>query len=344
MPTSEPIFVKARRLGILTICLIGGLAAILAGLSGIQYLKNDRPIVLPVPQGPNRVGRIDLLWTDPKRGYPMATVVWYPSLEEVSGGRARYLPAGAAEPTAGSVFPIPLRRYVAIEGHSTERASLLPGKFPLIVLSPGMGRIPTDYTTIAEHLASFGYLVAGVTPTATARLDLRRREQEQPLVNRWVEDFRSTLNRLEGGDDFRSRIQWDRVGILGHSFGGAAALQALKSEPRFKRAVNLDGASQGALVTGLQRPALIILGGTMPVSDTGLDAQIVQDLRAICRMSRASCEIENRPGAAHMNFSDAGVLPSRFPIPRSRLELGEVDGLAFLHGLTRELNAYFSHM
>ena len=328
----------------LTLCLIGGFAAILAIASGIQYQKNDRPIVLPVPQGPNRVGRIDLLWTDPERGYPMTTVVWYPAEGDTPGVRAPYLPAGAGRPTASSVFPIPLGRYLAIEGHSTRQAAFSSGKFPLIVLSPGMGGIPTQYTTIAEDLASFGYLVAGVTPTAFARLDLRRREREQPMVNRWVQDFRSTLNKLAREESLQSRIQWDRIGVLGHSFGGAAALQALKAEPRFNRGVNLDGAPQGALVSGLDRPALIILGGAMPVIDTGIDAQIVQDLRAICKSSRAACEIENRPDAAHMNFSDAGVLPSRFPIPRFRLEIGEVDGLAFLHGLTRELKAYFSRM
>jgi hypothetical protein len=45
-----------------------------------------------------------------------------------------------------------------------------------------------------------------------------------------------------------------------------------------------------------------------------------------------------------MNFSDAGVLPSRFPVPRSRLDLTGIDGRAFLWRVADLLRAFFDGM
>lgn len=45
-------------------------------------------------------------------------------------------------------------------------------QFPVAVLKPGMGFAAPQYTTIAENLASHGYLVAGVTPTYSANLSI----------------------------------------------------------------------------------------------------------------------------------------------------------------------------
>lgn len=43
------------------------------------------------------------------------------------------------------------------------------GRAPEEVTLPGMGRIPAHCTMFPEDLVSFGYLVAGVTPTGSSR-------------------------------------------------------------------------------------------------------------------------------------------------------------------------------
>src|SRR5207248_1905263 len=57
-----------------------------------------------------------------------------------------------------------------VHDHAFADAPVLTGRFPVIVLEPGLGFAVPQYTTIAENLASQGYLVAGVTPTYSANL------------------------------------------------------------------------------------------------------------------------------------------------------------------------------
>ena len=66
--------------------------------------------------------------------------------------------------------------------------------------------------------------------------------------------------------------------------------------------------------------------------------------KAICDSDRAGCTARAFPGARHMNFSDAGVLPSRFPFPGLLLMLGDVDGAGFLYEVSDLLRAFFNQM
>jgi len=51
-----------------------------------------------------------------------------------------------------------------------------------------------------------------------------------------------------------------RVGVFGHSFGGAASAQALVNEPRFQAGANLDGSMFGDPVTsGVRQPFFMML-------------------------------------------------------------------------------------
>ena len=218
-----------------------------------------------------------------------------------------------------------------------------PVPHPLIILSPAMGRGPLDYAAIAADLASFGYVVAGVTPTATGPIDLQHRERAQPLVETWIADFRHALDQLHEDPQFRGRIAWNRIGLLGHSFGGAAAIQALAVDDRFQRAVNMDGAPQGKPVTGLRRPALFILGAPLPPDRKALNDQILTEIHATCD-SGAGCQILDYPQAGHMNFSDAGLTPSPIRLLRARQDLTEIDGAAFLRQIVDRLLAFFSEM
>jgi hypothetical protein len=45
-----------------------------------------------------------------------------------------------------------------------------------------------------------------------------------------------------------------------------------------------------------------------------------------------------------MDFSDATVLPPRFPLPRALLMLGDVDGRQFLYGISDRVRKFFDQM
>ncbi|MEB3279381.1 MAG: alpha/beta hydrolase [Lyngbya sp.] len=107
------------------------------------------------------------------------------------------------------------------------------GKTPVVIISHGLASRPEDFAKRARHLASYGYLVAVPQhPGSDLRhaLDLLAgRSQEvfdlQEFINRpkdisYVLDWLERLNRRV----FQGRLQLDRVGVYGHSFGGYTAL------------------------------------------------------------------------------------------------------------------------
>jgi hypothetical protein len=264
-------------------------------------------------------------WTNPERSRELMVFVWYPALIS-NAPIAEYVPRKWGEIAAkGSLREIRVA--------SRNGATKADGQFPLLVLSPAMARIPTDYTTLAEDLASFGYIVAGVTPPRSA-----------PVVTDWVADFRFALDRVLAEPSFKAHVDQHRIGVFGHSFGGAAAMHALETDERFRRGANLDGAPQGAAIVHLARPLLIVNGAPLPASQKALNDRIVAEFHRICSVDVASCRIEEVPEAGHMNFSDAGVFPSRFPIPRSHFDLTDIDGTAFLRKTSDLLRAFFDAM
>ncbi len=345
------IFAKAVLLRV-PITQAGCLAVAVAAMAAVggAYFYRDQPAALPPTRGSHPVGRRLFDWMDTRRNRELMVFVWYPAKAGATGAPARYLPEKWDE-LAGWNHGIAV--------NSLEGAPIAEGKLPLLILSPGMGRIPTDYTTLAEDLASFGYVVAGVTPTGSARVvvfsdgrvvqgtegvDLGHRERAQRLIERWVSDLSFALDRLGLEPFLAESIRKERVGVFGHSFGGAAAIHALRIDSRFARGANLDGAPHGDLALRLRRPLLVIWGAPLSARQQALNDRINADMAAICASNTAGCQMEDHPEAGHMNFSDAAVLPLRFPVLRSRQQLTDIDGLAFLRKTTDLLRNFFDRL
>ena len=112
------------------------------------------------------------------------------------------------------------------QGRVVEQGTLAPGLYPLIVLSHGAFGAARNYSWIAEALVRAGYLVAGVshygesyvygasTIDPWAVLDVRARPRDISAVLDFVEE-RSWATRS---------VDWQRIGFLGHSSGGATGL------------------------------------------------------------------------------------------------------------------------
>jgi hypothetical protein len=81
-----------------------------------------------------------------------------------------------------------------------------------------------------------------------------------------VADLRFVADQLGGtnidpDDALAGHLDLDRLGGYGHSFGGDAALEWCRADPRCRAAANLDGALWTAVGrAGLDRPALQVLG------------------------------------------------------------------------------------
>jgi predicted dienelactone hydrolase len=92
-------------------------------------------------------------------------LLWYPA-EAETGSRAAYVDGldsianGLTE--SGSLSGIEVAALPLVRTGALDRAAIAAGRHPVIVLSPGNQTNVAFYASLAEELASHGYLVVGV--------------------------------------------------------------------------------------------------------------------------------------------------------------------------------------
>jgi predicted dienelactone hydrolase len=221
------------------------------------------PEGLPAPTGRHRVGRASFDWVDPSRAEvyssnpqdrrELVVWVWYPAAPSPGAERAAYLPEPWAP--AGQLLGLDA---AGLRSHAMEHAAVAEeqSSYPVLVQSQS-GFPPLLLAAIAEELASHGYVVVGVnhtyesavtifadgrvvpmSPAAVAGLLGPQTEtgpyQEQFAQRAAVCDYKaadlaSVANQLQqlpadAAGLLAGRLDLDRLGGFGHSFGGNAAL------------------------------------------------------------------------------------------------------------------------
>jgi dienelactone hydrolase len=351
------------------------LAAVLLVAGTVAYLgvRHVLPRQLPAPTGPYRVGRAAYDWTDTGRTDPLApdpgrqrelsVWVWYPAQAGASGPPAPYAPghwAGMLQ------FGILANRLDGVRTHSVDGAPAADGRFPLVVLEPGMGLAAPQFSALAEDLASHGYVVAGVTPTYSANVtvlhghpvrsspagnppDFSQAEGDR-LVPVWAADARFAADRMAGIDGSPAgHVDASRVVYIGHSFGGASSLQACHDDRRCAGAVDLDGTPYGTVVTtGLAAPMMLVgtpgdcLAGTCRPTDAA-EREIDTAGRTLRAASTGPAFRYELTGAEHLNFSDYGAY--YIPAPLHGLaQLGPIDGGRALVVVSHYVTTFLDHV
>jgi predicted dienelactone hydrolase len=127
--------------------------------------------------------------------------------------------------------------YVILHIPQTLRTS----QTPVVIISHGLASRPEDFGDIAEHLASYGFVVALPQHPGS---DM---QQKQALINGFSrevfeksefvdrpKDISFVIDELERRNqaEFNGRLDLKNVGVAGHSFGGYAALAVAGAEIR----------------------------------------------------------------------------------------------------------------
>lgn len=344
-------YLKRAAIGI-GLLMAAGVAGILLFL-GWLWLEHGFALTLPEPTGPFAVGRTvehwidparkDVLGPEPGRTRELMIWIWYPAAPKPGAGSAEYLPASwstALKRLQGVVMSRFFTRDPAkVRTHSIPDAEVAASdrRFPVLLLKSGIGALAIDYTSMAEEVASHGYVVVGsdsphsttlvvfpdgrqVTRTAAGRPGgvPESGDPDHPtnrLAAIWSADTRFELDRLErldAGDPpgrFRGRLDLRAVGVFGHSFGGATAAQSCRDDPRFRAGVDLDGSPAGDVIDrGLDRPFLFLLTdhGDRDHGDLSdpIGQRILANIESIRARDRAACPLWTLDGSRHFNFSD----------------------------------------
>ncbi len=348
----------SRLLAPLVAVAVAGAAAVLV-LVAIQYSRNDRPIALPAPRGRHPVGRTLAAWTDARRSRPLMVFAWYPAATASTGRTARYIPGKWGALAAEGYLTIPAARMESIAVSALENAPPAAGAHPALVLLPALGRAPAHYTTLAEDLASHGYVVVGVAPTGSTRNvvfpdghvedgtvdpDQANVEVDADVVRQWTEDAEFAADHLLVQSGLASVVDGRRVGIVGHALGGAIAMRVIARDNRFRAAVNLDGGPLAHESGPPNRPLLILLAGPPPPLARMFTADQTDRLRAMCAAHKARCDLRRYDEAGYADFTDEAILPSRFPFPQRLFGRAVNDGEKFQREIADRLLEFFGKM
>lgn len=317
------------------------------------------PPALPGPTGARPVGLriLELRDTsrrdpwDPSRSRELMVSLWYPARHS-SERAARYVTPRESELIlrAQRIEGVPADLLSRVRVHASRDAPpaavSAPG-LPLVVLSPGFSLPRTSLTALAEDLASRGYAVAAVDHAYEAAAvshpggrvtgcrachgspDGRRVAATRAADLSYV---RRQLLALPGPEDGRlPRLDPARVAAVGHSMGGAAAFEALRTDPGFAAGADLDGTFHSAGTARVDRPFLLL--GADEHGRPGADPtweRVWQRLSGWRRWYSVT-------GAGHASFTDYGLLGERLGHPGPGTARDAEDALR----VTRRLVAAF---
>lgn len=242
--------------------LLAYAAAVFSGLS------------LPASAGAHTVGRhhtilvdserLEMHTTEPSDVRSIPLRVWYPAIAG-SGYEASYLDGpGSLEDQLGSGSQLgwfQLLGLSLVRAHARDHATPIAGLNPIVVLSPGNQTNVIFYSSIAEDLASRGYVVIGIDhPYQVGEAPLHdggiafydtRNEDLDPahratLIKDRVLDIRYVLDHLSQiNPESIGMVDPTRVFVIGHSSGGLAAAEACRTDERIVACVNIDGQGAG---------------------------------------------------------------------------------------------------
>lgn len=150
---------------------------LVTALLSVMWWEHQTPVTLPIPTCPFAVGRATYAWTNESEADELATSpgskrqvlawVWYPAAPSRNPVPAAYLPGpwrAALRNQQGLLMRSFFKRDPAlVRAHSVSGAPVSQERraYPVVLLRPGASALTTDFTTLAEDLASHGFFVVG---------------------------------------------------------------------------------------------------------------------------------------------------------------------------------------
>lgn len=319
------------------VALIAAVRLVLASPCGAQ--------TLPEPTGPYRVGRVTFHYVgaaqvdeqrtqkDHKREF--VAQVWYPAEPGAKGKPVPWVPADqlsheekgfvgmmlrkSAAPSAKDVSKV--LTSVVVHAREDVAPADSPKRFPVLLFAAGSQQIPSEYSCLTEDLASRGFVVVGYGPTVMGG-------------RTWREDLTQMLDQLGVWDTtpghlFFGRLDLDRIGGFGHSFGASAVSIIAAYDKRLKAILLIDGG--GCPEDARAIPALVLNSGGAAGASKAPLAENTIARSVYLQWSKPGIQI-TLLGAVHMSFTDMAVIKA-FDLPG--------DGTAFIETTRAVIGGFF---
>ena len=231
---------------------------------------------LPKPDGSYIIGTEIFTWEDTYRDEwftkdkidtrKIVVQIWYPA-SEPSDSLYPYMDyaeqriesiAKRIEKSEGFIKPIK-----NVIGNSYFKAKPVNQKFPIILFSHGLGGYKTQNSINIESLVSQGYIVVAPDHTYDATITIFEDgstvdfesglpddvspedfwDIRIPQINTRASDLSFIIDKLQTMDNhpvYKS-LNFNKIGVFGHSFGGATSVVTSWNDTRISACLNLDG-------------------------------------------------------------------------------------------------------
>lgn len=251
-----------RKLALLTVALV-------LCFSPVGTFAQDDPpsVILPELTGPFQVGRAEYHLIDNSREEffteepgdvrEIFLTVYYPAEPAPDAEPALFFANDAVRAYFASAYvPGVLDDFYS---HSYLNAPITGSNYPVLLFSPGLPGTPLGYTTKLEELASHGYIIIGIWYPYSAPIvvfpDGRLAEGNsagqgtdmadmREIIEVWCEDTAFVIDQLEmlnQNDSLLANVMdLSRMGIFGHSAGGATAIYMLQRNENLVAGASLD--------------------------------------------------------------------------------------------------------
>ncbi len=284
----------------------------------------------PNPTGPLPVGAANvILQPAPGTGSAIIAQIWFPA-------RTEELQPPPTTPTSSA--PIDCTALGQLRLADPRPRS----RFMILLYAPSVSGSRDENALTAASLSSHGYVVVAIDdidrgqPPGTAMLpafdfssDAAYAETLRRGADKAVLEARqalSALDRLQAciSDEWRDKVEFDRVGFFGFSYGGAVAAMAGILDARVAAAANIDGFVFGPALSGsIEKPYLFLVDGEPAPSSQSLGSSDVSK-RLNAKLAQQFltehgrlAELPHKYGfrfrnVVHRSFSDWAFSPEAF--------------------------------
>gem|GEM_PF-3474930 len=351
-----------------------------------KELKNALDLNLT---GPYKVGTIVHQVIDKDRHDPffasepreLKVRFWYPAIHDEAYPLESYYDEAIAAVQTFNHFMGVERESVSdlrsIKIPVQKKAQPVRQKFPVIFLLHGyLASAPEMYSLFAHELVSHGYIVVGISHTHFANkvvisgnrtVTFNKDKQSSFLSDYykyedqelWISDVDSVVSEIEKMQDdsesfLHGLFDMDRVGVMGHSFGGVVALMLAAKKNLFRACVSLDGVALGDVIPS--KSSKIYFAQTsvetfyLPSSDEELSAQLncplafIADARREALIAIRTLNSEVISGLGHNGFTDLLLLkdsPIYFKNQATAAMIGAVNGKIALQAINQGITDFF---
>lgn len=296
---------------------------------------------LPEPTGPYSVATYSSTWTDSSRDETftaendyrrLVVQTWFPIVDQEDLSTLPYIDDPELRlPALARQLRLPLS-LISHFGEVKTHSVAFPGyleldqKYPIILFSHGLSGMRFQNTALIEELVSYGYVVFAADHSYGANITIfddgetaqyragKRRALNAAFLNTidlsqidiLVRDLSFIIDviKADSSDSFLSGLPMDRdrIGVMGHSLGGAVAVTTMAVDSRVGAAMILDGwyapVPDPVITGGLKNPFYHL--GQKQWKDPG------NYLRMDRLLSHSSGPIYKMliPGTHHTDFTD----------------------------------------